>query len=237
MGIIKKLIGLATTASMLLLAAPVGAAPSGGYSLFGEASLVSPGNNSPTAVQTVSDDDPGFGGIDFTVPEGLTFDQLDTLATDYNVTDDSCAAGSPRYQINLDTDGDGDTDGSAFSYIGPPPSYTGCPTGWQSTGNLVEDTDLIDTSQLGGAFYEPVLTAQTRLAGATITGIQLVTDSGFAFPDGEQTILFDNAVINDTTIMFESAESCKKGGWQQFTSEPGPFKNQGQCVSYFARQQ
>jgi YVTN family beta-propeller protein len=30
-------------------------------------------------------------------------------------------------------------------------------------------------------------------------------------------------------------DACKNGGWQNFTSPPGPFKNQGQCVSFFAR--
>ena len=29
---------------------------------------------------------------------------------------------------------------------------------------------------------------------------------------------------------------CKDGGWRNFVSSPGPFKNQGQCVSYFATQ-
>jgi hypothetical protein len=29
-------------------------------------------------------------------------------------------------------------------------------------------------------------------------------------------------------------DDCKGGGWQNFPSPPGPFKNQGQCVSYFA---
>ena len=30
---------------------------------------------------------------------------------------------------------------------------------------------------------------------------------------------------------------CGDGKWQTFTTAPGPFKNQGQCVSYFAHQQ
>jgi hypothetical protein len=32
-------------------------------------------------------------------------------------------------------------------------------------------------------------------------------------------------------------DSCKDGGWRKFVSSPGPFQNQGQCVSYFAKQQ
>ena len=48
-------------------------------------------------------------------------------------------------------------------------------------------------------------------------------------------MIVDNTQINDTTYdyEFDSASDCKKGGWRLFTSEPGPFKNQGQCVSFF----
>jgi len=57
-------------------------------------------------------------------------------------------------------------------------------------------------------------------------------------------------MINADTVTFESGggggdgggggghdrdkEKCKKGGWQDFASSPGPFRNQGQCVSFFA---
>ncbi len=33
-----------------------------------------------------------------------------------------------------------------------------------------------------------------------------------------------------------SKDDCKDGGWKNFPTAPGPFKNQGDCVSYFARQ-
>jgi len=32
-------------------------------------------------------------------------------------------------------------------------------------------------------------------------------------------------------------DACKDGGWRKFVSSPGPFQNQGQCVSYIAKQQ
>jgi hypothetical protein len=32
-------------------------------------------------------------------------------------------------------------------------------------------------------------------------------------------------------------DGCKGEGWRNYISFPGPFKNQGQCVSYFAKQQ
>ena len=44
--------------------------------------------------------------------------------------------------------------------------------------------------------------------------------------------------VNQTVYDYEfaSKDDCKDGGWQKFTLPPGPFKNQGQCVSYFAQQ-
>ena len=44
---------------------------------------------------------------------------------------------------------------------------------------------------------------------------------------------FDNTAINNLLFTYESKDTCMDGGWQQFTSPPGPFKNQGDCVSYF----
>src|SRR5689334_18253952 len=73
----------------------VGVALASGYSLFGDAQIVSPGNNSPNAVQLRSScpSFPSFlcfsnstftvGGIDFDIPAGTTFATFATLATDF----------------------------------------------------------------------------------------------------------------------------------------------------------
>ena len=39
------------------------------------------------------------------------------------------------------------------------------------------------------------------------------------------------------TVNPGTKDGCKDGGWQNYISFPGPFQNQGQCVSYFAQQQ
>jgi hypothetical protein len=64
-----------------------------------------------------------------------------------------------------------------------------------------------------------------------------VSDNG-ASPSLSQTVLIDNTNVNGTIYTYEpnSPEDCKNGGWQNFTFSPGPFKNQGQCVSYFEHQ-
>ena len=39
-----------------------------------------------------------------------------------------------------------------------------------------------------------------------------------------------------TPALPPSKDDCKDEGWKSFTGPPGPFKNQGQCVSFFAHQ-
>jgi hypothetical protein len=206
-----------------------------GFSLFGQASYVSPGHNSNRAVKLVADANAGiFSGIDFSVPSGLTINNLNTLSTDYDFTAGSCAGGSPRFGIQL-----AGFSGTIFVYIGPPPNYTGCPpNAWANTGNLLTPASLVDDSQLsGGTFYDSWAAAQARYSGKMVTDIFLVSDNGPG-PGGlgSQTVLIDNTNVNGTTYDYEptSKDDCKDGAWQNFTFSPGPFKNQGDCVSHFA---
>jgi len=209
-----------------------------GYNLFGTATPVHPGHNSDTAIQLSSVGLVTSGGINFdetaVTPPVTTLSTLQHLSTDYMFTAGSCGGGSPRFQINVDGK-------NIFVYIGPPPNYTGCATGvWLNTGDLLEAALFVDTSQLpGGTFYDTWASALVKYGTHTVTGIQLVADGGWAV-GGTQTVQVDNVMINTTIFSFEEdvvpgdKEKCKKGGWMDFTSSPGPFKNQGDCVSYFA---
>ncbi|HEV8536825.1 MAG TPA: hypothetical protein VGR87_14055 [Candidatus Limnocylindria bacterium] len=212
------------------------------YTLFGDAQLVHPGHNSDTAVQLRSvmtaPQAATHGGIDFDTPP-MTVRDLDNLQTDYMFTAGSCGGGAPRFQINVGTPVGTK---NIFVYIGPPPNYVGCPANvWRSTDDLLTPISFVDTSQLpGGRFYDTWGEAQARYAGFAVSGIQLVTDGGWAVTGGTQTVQVDNVKINATTYTFEAEVSpgdkqkCKNGGWRNFTTAPGPFKNQGDCVSYFA---
>ena len=209
-----------------------------GYTLFGDAQIVS-GGHPGNAAQIRSDMSraPFYGGVDFDIPAGTTVADLVNLSTDYEFTHGSCSEGAPRFQINVTTP-TGPTR-NIFVYIGPPPNYTLCPPNvWDNTGNLVTPGSLVDTGQLpGGTFYDPWTRVLVVYGSYPVTGIQVVTDTGYKFADRVQTVLVDNVKINSTTYTFEPAptkDSCKKGGWQNFTSSPGPFKNQGDCVSFFA---
>jgi hypothetical protein len=204
-----------------------------GYNLFGNATPVHPGHNSDTAIQ-LSSVGGTFGGINFdetsVTPPVTTLATLQNLSTDYMFTTGSCGLGSPRFQINVGG-------ANIFVYIGPPPNYTGCvEDAWLTTGDLLEAALFVDTSQLpGGTFYDTWASALVKYGGMTVTGIQLVSDNA------NQVVLVDNVMINATTFTFETdvvdpsdKERCKNGGWQTITAAPGPFKNQGDCVSYFA---
>ena len=199
------------------------------FQLFGDAELVNPGNNSPTAAQLRSTAG-GFAGVDFTITEGLTFADITNLSSDYKITSGTCGVGSPRFQVNV-IDGVTGLTKNVFVYFGSHPSYNDCPVGsWTNTGDLLEAGKYVDSSQLtGGTFYHTYADAFTAFGTWEVVGIQLVVDNG------NITIQADNVTINNTVFTFESANSCKNGGWQNYTSAPGPFINQGQCVSYYAK--
>ena len=237
----------ATVIGLLAFVVPVNKALAG-YSLFGDAQIVSPGNSSPNAAQIRSTCPGGaamcftnntftFGGIDFDIPAGLTFANFLTLATDYKFTDGSCGGGGPRFQLNLVS---GTISGNIFVYIGPPPDYTLCPPNvYQSTGDLLDGSNLIDTSQLpAGLFYDPYSVAVTKYGAYQVTGVQLVTDGSWQPTAGSpQTVQADNVDINGTIYTFDqpqTKEQCKKSGWQVVTrTDNSTFKNQGDCVQYF----
>jgi hypothetical protein len=225
----------------MALSGIVAASHPGGYTLFGDAEYVSPGpgNASARAVQLRSAVavPPGFGGIDFDIPADTTFEDLETLATDYWFeSDDSCGGGSPRFQVNVDS-GTGDT-GNIFVYIGPPPFYTLCPPSvWTSSGDLLEGVNPIDTGQLdGGTFYDPYAVAVIKYGDYVVTGVQLVVDASWFFGDAEQTARVDNTNVDGHVYTYDGPQSrddCKDGGWEELTRDDGSsFKNQGDCIQY-----
>jgi len=136
-------------------------------------------------------------GINFTSTGVTTFSTLTQLATKYNVTDDSCGGGSPRFQINFGTQ-------NAFVYLGPSPTFTGCtPNTLVDSGNLIGNNDACrwDTSQLqSGTQCNTYAGALALLGSRTVTGIQLVVDSAWFFADKEQTVLVCDIRINSSTV-------------------------------------
>ena len=179
----KRLLILAITAiAALAVAAPaMAAAPT----LFGGATQE--GNVIKLLSQGTSP-----AGINF--PDDIKFEDLKVLAAEYNVTDDGCGGGSPRFQLQT-------ASGPVFVYVGPTPSFTGCDLNtWLSTGNLIGSTDArFDLSKVGGGgTYVTYEQARAFLGSTMITSIQFVIDSGWFFADQEQTVLVRNVIVNGT---------------------------------------
>jgi hypothetical protein len=233
----KKRIAFGT----LALAAPLAMAVSSGagavisqnYSLYGDAQIVAPGNGSAHAAQARSDGTiaPHYGGVNYTVPAGSTLANLNTLSTDYQMTQGNCGGGAPRFSVSVTN---GSVSGNIFVYLGTPPSFNSCSATWTNTGNLATSATSVDATQVGGTFYDTYGNVQTNYGSYTITGISFDVDAYWA--NGTQTVQIDNTQINDQTFDYEvvpTKDTCKNNGWKTMTN-PGPFKNQGDCVSYFA---
>ena len=196
----RKFLLAAVAALALAAAAPALAAD--GSTTFGGATVE---NGVATLVANVGNasatDD--FSGVTVPVPAGLTFGQITELSTEYNVTDDDCGAGSPRFQIKVGGK-------NVFVYLGPAGTFTGCAKDtWLSTGNLVGTADAcrVDTSQIAGGTQCSTWAAAVTLLGAqAVEGISLVVDASWtgsvnpAFTDKEQTVLVRNVKLNGTTF-------------------------------------
>ncbi len=175
-----------------LVVSPVmAAAPA--YLLFGDAMLVSPGENSAHAVQTSASASAGtYGGVALTVPSVTTLSTLTTLSTDLDVTVGGCGTGSPRFSVIIQPAGGG---APVVIYF----SLDTCTLDqWMPSGNLAAPTSLVRTS--ANAVLQTYAAVQALYGSYTVTDIILVTDASFAVPN---TVLFDNTVVNATTFTYE----------------------------------
>lgn len=225
--------------------APSLASADGSYTFFGSASYVSPGYNSNRAVLLSSDEfasPPLSSGIDLTFPSGMLLSSLSTLSTYYDFTASTCGQGSPRFGISLAAY----PGATIFVYVVPPSSpntFTGCTqNAWTNTGNLLDGSTYPTAVEPNsfpdwpGPQYNTWANVVSKYGSQTVTDIFLVSDAG---PSGSQSVQIDNTYVNTTLYSYEPTKisDCKSGGWQTFTFAPGPFNNEGACVSYFAKQQ
>ena len=186
----------------LAVAGPSAAKPpggTGGYTLLENAVIVQPGNDSPTAAQTISTGDPfTWGAVELTIPARLRLRQLTHMSTDYKLVEGSCWGGSPRFEAWV-TNGSGSW--KIFFYIGPPPSYTGCPSGvYANSGNLASPTSPVDASQVGGSYSDTWSDVQATYGNYTVTAVYVDLDGGWF---GDQTVDFDNTQVNKQVVSYE----------------------------------
>src|SRR5690348_3310648 len=98
------LFGMLTACCLLTVVSPSIALHIGGatnFSLGGDATVVHPGNGSPTAAELSATGPNGESHVNLAIPNGLKLRQLTSLSTDYRFVVGSCAAGSPRFTANV----------------------------------------------------------------------------------------------------------------------------------------
>jgi hypothetical protein len=142
--------------------------------------------------------DTPYGAVCFTPTKNMTFADIKRLSSDYLLAEGGAGGGSPRFAITVQNS-DGDT-ANVFVYLGTPPNFDDEPsTTWQSTGNLVGTTDLrVDTTQVGGTFYDDWAGALDLVGNAQVTEVCLVVDSCWVFgTEGVQTVLVDDVRVNN----------------------------------------
>jgi hypothetical protein len=133
-----------------------------------------------------------YAFVNIPIPSGTSFAELSYIGAviEYEA-DDNCAGGSPRFSIDIDTDGDGSANGQINIYVGSPPNFDSCTSG--DTGNLLATTDTrFDLSQLGGAFYATYADALAAFDEDAVVGLGFYVDGGWKFGNGEQTVLVDS---------------------------------------------
>jgi hypothetical protein len=242
----KKLVLAVLATVALAVTAPALAAD--GTTTFGGASITDGVATlvSDTSNAAATDD---FSGVTVPLPAGLTLAQVTQLSAEFNVTNDDCAGGSPRFVINYSA-----TENISV-YFGPTSTFTGCTQNtWLSTGNLVGTSDnlRVDTSHLSGGSVNSTWAEALSLAGSrAITSINLVVDGSWKFEDKEQTVLARNVKLNNTTFLVPSTPAptkvnpttaCKaqqaalgRVAFNELWAKSGTSNGFGKCVSAAAK--
>jgi len=245
----RTLIALFSVLVVGVIAGPAIAA--GTATPFGAATVV---NGSLQMVSNTGNADAtdDVGGVTIAGTGVTTFASITTLATEFNVTDDDCKAGSPRFSVKVTTPSGSK---NVFVYLGPSPSFTGCtPNTWLSSGNLINSPDpRFDISQIVAGGQQSTHSAALAAVGTyPVESISLVVDSGWAFDDKEQTVLARNITVNSdvfyvypppTTGGMNPAKACAalrtQMGAEAFKLKYGTNANKsnafGKCVSSMAR--
>lgn len=174
----------------------------------GAAVLVHPGFHSGAGAQlTTTGNGSGglgtWGAVDVAIPNGLTLSQVSWLSTEYRFTLGSCWGGSPRFELWIPDAASPSGHVKVFLYIGPPPSWVGCPAGqWLNTGNLATADGYVDDSQLpGGSESDTWAHAQALYGGDAVSAVYVDADGGWK---GEQVLELDDTQVDSTLVTYET---------------------------------
>lgn len=110
----------------------------------------------------------------------------------------TCTLGTPRIQLAVDLDGDGNSNGNAWGYLGDQAFGGGCVAGQWRFEDMTNNAPKWDLSQLGGGMTHTWDTMEAFLAAfpnhEVLSGM-LVDD-----PYGFGRVYFDNVVMGNREI-------------------------------------
>ncbi|MET3770322.1 hypothetical protein ABIB15_003032 [Marisediminicola sp. UYEF4] len=139
--------------------------------------------------------------------------------------------GTPGYQLLVDFDGDGTTDGIL---VGEPGSYG---NDWwlnNAAASFVKAAAPSTTGGSGSAYHGTLDQWREVFPDANVTAFGFSLGSGVKGDGVLNAINFAGTRYTFAMqTVLDGREACKKGGWE--TSSAPVFTNQGDCVSYFAR--
>jgi hypothetical protein len=134
-----------------------------------------------------------FSYLSFAPTGSMLVSDITNLAATYAFTTGNCHGGALRWSV-------GTPSGHVFVYYGATPNFTDCSgANSQSGSNLLATTTAVrvDTSQVGGTFYDTWAHAMDLVGNQSVTSVSLVLDGGWA---GDQIVNLTNATVDNQTF-------------------------------------
>jgi len=196
--VLIALLGVVAMSPLVASATP----PPGSFTLGGTAFRAQDPTNPANFV--VSMDTTTAGSFGFaTRTMSVSFASLTgLLSVDYYLAGRDCGGGSPRISLSVDITGDDVSDGNAFGYVGPTPSFAGCVINTWQAGDLTDSASRWDLTQFGGPFYNTWSDALTFFAAKpfmTVLRASLVDDSAW-LPSAAGVAYYDNLLLGDMVL-------------------------------------
>lgn len=206
-----------STLLLITVTAPTSADHMGLFQIFGTAQDAQDPENPANDVLKIDTTGGGIGGAFLRLnlrsgPGDPAIERLDNqLAVKYFFITRTCAGGSPRFQVMIDGDGDGDwvqtpggPDQNAFGYVGDVPFGGGCSPGAWVFEDMTNDTAKWDLSQFGGSMTSRWSAVETAIAGDfpnhRIVGVVLADDSG-GFAPTAAGVAFYELIIGERALL------------------------------------
>ncbi len=190
------------------------------WTLVDKASIVEEGpEENPWVIklESLGDEAPPWASVLFMPPEPMTFNDVNELSSDFEMTEGAFGGSSPRFSLLIDWNDShviDEGDKYAFIHWGTPPDYMDVPVrnswyvdeqdpNWaerNNTGNIVDVNDhRVDLTQFGGPFYSTIEEAKNLFGDKDVLQISLVLDGGWL---ADQVLLVDNIKVRTYTGIY-----------------------------------